>query len=163
MNKVLKKQKAWTIFELVIVIIVVMILFAAIYYAWPGKKINVVSTAHQLAADIRYLQNLSVTRNQRYRINFSASQYTLTELDGVTAVIHPATGSNIINLPNGITLSTSSVPNNYLVFDGKGVPYVDNGSPGTSLTLTATITLTTDDGNAAQVTVSPETGRVGVS
>lgn len=154
--------KAFTTTELIITIVIVGIMASVLTVAWPGDTMSLEAQAHQLANDMRYIQHLAITRNQRYRINFSTNQYSFTELNGTTAVNHPALGSNVVNLASGITLVTSNVPNGYLVFNGEGVPYADNSEPGTALASTASITLTAS-GETEIVTVTPETGMIVIS
>ncbi len=106
------------------------------------------------------MQSLAMTKEAKYRINFSSSQYTLTEENGTTAVPHPGgAGSHIITLPSGVSLSTSGLPNGYLVYNKNGIPYSDNGDPGTKLAGQATITLSGGGVNYS-VIIEPNTGKV---
>lgn len=153
-------QTGFTLLELVMVLMITALLGATLLVVWPSQKPNVEGSAQQLAGDLRYMQNLAMTMEQKYRVNFSSSQYTLTQQNGTTAVPHPGgSGSNVITLPSGITLATSGLPNGYIVYDKNGVPYTDNGDPGTQLGSQATITLS-GDGESYSVSVEPNTGTV---
>jgi hypothetical protein len=59
-----------------------------------------------------------------------------------------------------VSLSGYNPPltNNYVAFDGKGIPYTDVAA-STALAANATITLTSGS-NTRTVVISPQTGRV---
>jgi Tfp pilus assembly protein FimT len=153
------RQKGFTLVEIGIIIVLLGIIGIIVGTQFSEKSVNVTQQSKRLAADLRYMQNLAMTRNVRTRVNFSSSQYTLTELDGTTPIVHPGGPSNVVSMPSGVVLSTANLANNYIVFDGKGRPYTDNTDPGALLATTATITFTSG-GNTATVTIAPETGRV---
>ena len=124
-----------------------------------GKSVEVRAQADQLASDIRYVQSLSMTQGQRYRININvgSNSYQLATQAGA-AIAHPATGSTSpITLQGNVTLQSTT--NALIVFDGKGTPYSDAATPGTALAANAVVALTAS-GDTRTVTVSPETGRV---
>lgn len=158
--KLTKKQHAFTMIELIIIIAILAVFGVVIMTAWPSDQTTLRGQAKLLASDIRYIQHLSMTQNTRYRIDFSSTQYAMTTADGLTPVTHPGSDSNIISFSAGITLTTLGLPANYLVFDGRGIPYIDNSIPGTLLAATATLTLAATDGSTATILVSPETGKV---
>lgn len=152
-------SKAFTLIELVIVIVIVAIIAVIATIAWPGQAISASAQAERLASDIRYMQNLAMTKHERYRVNFpSSTQYTLTDDSGV-GVTHPSAGSSSINLESGMSLSTSGLPNNYIEFESNGRPYT---SPSTALSGTATITISTSN-SSDTVSIAPQTGKVSVS
>ena len=150
-----RAEQGWTLIELVVVIVLIATLALIIMMHWPGTGINLEAEAQQLASDIRYTQALAMTQGQRYRTNFTATDYGIATRTG-TAVPHPVTGTNTVALATGITLS-STFP--YLVFDGKGSPYTDTALPGTALTADAVLTVS-GGGNSITVRISPQTGRV---
>ena len=155
------KMSAFTIIELVIVIVILGIIGGVVFIRWPSDAVTVEAQAQQLVNDVRYIQFLAHTRNTSYRINFSTNQYSFTETDGVTAVNHPATENNVISLDTGIMISDSGLPKHFIVFNRKGVPYTDAGVT-TVLSSNATIKLTGSSGSKV-VTISPETGKVSLS
>lgn len=159
---ILNPIRGFTIIEFASIIVIIAIISAFAYTRWPGKGIELNAQAMQLAGDIRYIQELAMTQNQRYRINFASGQYSFTTLNGLTGIPHPATNNSIIVLQSGVALSTSGLPNGYLAFSSRGVPYINNTIPGTALSSNATITLTADSSIKA-ITITPETGHVTVS
>ena len=150
------RDKGFTLVELVTVLVIVAILSLMFVTQWRGLSVNLAAQADQLVSDIRYIQSLSMTRGQRYRINFSAGGYAFSNAAGTVPVPHPATAANSVPLAGGITLTSTHA---FLVFDGNGTPYVNSALPGTALAGDAVITLSAD-GESRTVRVSPQTGRV---
>jgi len=149
-------QQGFTLIELVATLIIVALLSIMAISRWSASSFNLPAQAEQLVADIRYTQTLSMTRGQRFRINFAADRYWLSNRDGSSNILHPASNQAESLLSNNITLSASHPS---LVFDGNGTPYSDATLPGTALNTNATITLTA--GSETQtLQISPETGRV---
>lgn len=150
-------QKGFTLVELAVIMVLVGIVIFVVTKD-PSKQIQVDSQAERLVSDLRFMQHLAMSENERTRVNFSSGQYTLTELNGSTGIDHPSLNINVVAMPSGVTLS-DDLPSGYVVFDGLGQPYVDNGSPGTALGSTATITFTSGS-DVETVTIAPETGRI---
>ena len=153
----IQKARGFTIIELVIVIILLAILAATVSMRMPGEGINLGAQAEQLASDVRYTQSLAMSRGQRFRINFTAGTYQITDAAGV-AQNHPSTGLTTAVSLGTTVLSAYNPPlnNSYLAFDSLGVPYTD---PTTALAALVTLTLTSS-GVAMSITVAPQTGRV---
>lgn len=121
------------------------------------QGITLSAVTAQLAANIRYTQSLAMSRGQRYRINFAANSYQITDMGGAP-VVQPVTASTAPISVAPATLSGYNPPltGDYVAFDGRGVPYVSATAP---LAGTATITLTWGT-DASSVVIAPETGRV---
>ena len=157
-------QRGFTLRELLVVMVLVGII-SAIALARMGNDPVLASTqADQLAGDIRYVQALAMTQGQRYRLNLSATGYTLTLADaGGTLVRHPVSGSTAqTNWNSGVTISLppTNLPNNLIAFDGRGIPYIDNVAT-IALAAASTATITLSKGGANQsITITPLTGRV---
>jgi type II secretory pathway pseudopilin PulG len=149
----------FTLVELVAIIVLVALLAFTAMPRLPGPSLDVDSQAEQLAAEIRYTQSLSMTRGDRYRINLTSASYQITDSGGVNPEVHPGTSSTNPVLLDGVALSGYNPPltNNYVAFDGRGMPYTD--VTGTALSANATITLN-GGGATRTVVISPETGRV---
>ena len=154
-------QRAFTLIELTIVIVVLLIL-AVVLPRYTSDEVNLDAQAQRLANDIRYAQSLTLSKNRRFRINFNANSYILTESDGSTAVTHPVTGGTTFTLDSGITLTSNltagtGATRGAILFIGKGTPY--DAIANTALSSDAQITLTLN-GMTKTVRVAPETGRV---
>jgi prepilin-type N-terminal cleavage/methylation domain-containing protein len=154
----MEKKLGFTLIELIIVIVVMVVLSAYAVARWPGNHINLNAQAQQLANQLRYTQSLAFSQNQRYRLNLTSTSYNITTT-GSTAVADPVTGSNATNLPSGITMTWSAeLPNALVAFDSKGSPYTDS-SATTLLANDATIRLT-QGSTTRTVLITPQTGRV---
>jgi MSHA pilin protein MshC len=152
----IRRAQGFTLVELVSILLLVAILSVVAIDQWQGSGVNLSAQADQLVNDLRYTQSLAMNRGQRYRINFAADHYWITDAGGTVTYTFPINGASQVTLNSGITLSTT---NSFLVFDGNGVPYTTTTSPGTPLSSNAVITLS-DDGETNTLTISPQTGRV---
>ena len=150
-------ERGFTIVELVAVIVLAAILAFSVVPRYLNQgAIDVTAKAEQLASDIRYTQSLAMTTGQRNRINLAAASYQITTSSG-TPLAHPATGSAAPISLGSVSLILANLPNSYVAFDAKGVPYTD--VTGTTLNSNASITVS-EGGSTRTVTVSPQTGRV---
>ena len=148
----------FSLLELVTVMLLVGIL--AVFAAprlFSVQSITLPTVAAQMISNIRYAQSLSMSQGQRYRVNFTATTYQITDMSGVP-IVQPVTASTAAISVSPATLSgyNLSLTNNYVAFDTKGTPFI---SATTALAGTATITLTSGS-DASNITVMPETGRV---
>ncbi|MDH5633386.1 MAG: prepilin-type N-terminal cleavage/methylation domain-containing protein [Gammaproteobacteria bacterium] len=150
--------RGFSIVELVLVIVIVSILAAGAGLLWPGSTMNLDAQARQLVSDIRYTQLLAMMRGERFRVEFSLNSYRITDRTGATVVANPKTGVAPVPLPPGMTLAPD---NPFIVYGGKGEPYVDSNVPGTPLAVVSVLTLT-HGSESRQVAIAPETGRVWV-
>ena len=150
--------RGFSLIELVTVLVIVGIL--AVFAAprlFTVQSITLPAVAAQLLANIRYTQSLAMSQGQRYRINFTATTYQITDMSGAP-IVQPVTASTAAISVSPATLSGYNPPltNNYVAFDTKGVPYT---SATAALAATATISLTSGS-DTSNITVVPETGRV---
>src|SRR5690242_19243011 len=116
---------AFTLIELIIVILIAAILSYIAVTRWPGTMINLNSQAQQLASDIRYTQTLAMSRATEYTLTVTSTSYSIST--GGTAVNNPVTGSASVTLGTGITITTppTNLPNSSITFNSLGTPYVD--------------------------------------
>jgi prepilin-type N-terminal cleavage/methylation domain-containing protein len=158
-------KRGYSLVELVIVILAIAVLAVIVIARWPDKSNELNGQSKQLASDLRYVQQLSMARNKPYRIQLNlVTGYRFFDDQG-NSVPHPAAnpGSTMINLGGGITLSGGGVV--YLVFDGKGVPYLSSviNQKGTKAVADLTLTLTPQVGTLSRnIIVQANTGYVSV-
>lgn len=157
------KRTAFTMLELVFVIVVIGILAVL---AMPSFQTNILQQAtEQVASHIRYAQHLAIVddkfsptdqnyQNKRWRFTMAGNDYSVT--DSALTAIDPLTGEDIsVDLEDAFnTTATDAV----IQFDHLGRPYNNAGL----LAANATITLTHDEGTAT-LTIHPETGYVEVT
>ena len=164
-------RKGFTLIELVMVIVLIGILAVI---AAP-KLGNITSTnagafTDKLRADVRYAQNLAMTRNARTRVNFSTTSYSvLSSPSGTcnpfTTDVDPATGG-----PYSVTLDTGSYAGialtlpamTCLEYDSLGQPYNCTGLGNVCSTNSGGMTVTVN-GNAVpagNITITAQTGAV---
>jgi Tfp pilus assembly protein FimT len=142
-----------------------VLVLIAIVAAFVAPKLGDVTTTKagafhdKLLADIRYAQNLAMSRNQRHRVYFNAAPapaigYAVT--DNVPAIVaDPAGGGNLsVTLNAGdYTGITVAAPYTFIEFDSLGRPYDNAGNPTAAAT---TITISP----SGSVTIAPQTGAV---
>jgi len=145
------------------VLVIVGIISAIALSRTESDPVMLSTQVDQLAGDIRYVQALAMTQGQRYRINLTATGYTLTLANaGGTLVPHPVTGSTAqTNWNSGVTvaLPPTNLPNSLVAFDGRGIPYTDNLAATALGAAPATITLS-KGGVSQSITITTQTGRV---
>ncbi|MDD5053660.1 MAG: type II secretion system protein [Sulfuricurvum sp.] len=172
------KRLAFTMMELIFVIIVIGLLAAL---AMPSfNRDTVGEAAEQLANHIRYAQHLAIVDDvyddanvnwfaNRWKLVTAGTSYSVYTdqnnngaVDAGEAAKDPLTKADIsaINLSKfGVTALTATT----LAFDNLGRPYTNlNSIYGGLATANVTITITAPEGTAT-ITVRPETGYVSVS
>lgn len=177
-------QKGFTLLELVVVMLVIAILSVFVTERLGNvTATNAAAFVKKLRADIRYAQNVAMTRNRRARVYFNGS--------GAAPVIAPAAGyavavdasgagdcSTFAAVANpdrsgelrvtlatgsftGITITTAPSPA-CLEFDSLGAPYNCIASPASCSVAAAGMTVTVPAAAASvnTVTVTAGTGAV---
>ena len=85
--------RGFSLLELVAVLVMVGVLAV---FAMPRlmttQSITLPAVKAQMVANIRYAQSLSMSRGQRYRVNFTASTYQITDMGGAP-IVQPSTAS----------------------------------------------------------------------
>lgn len=149
----------FSLVELVVIVLLLGILAAAVVPRFSSPPVTVGASADQMAADIRYVQALSMTRGARYCFYLgtltNGTSYALrTGSSCATTVTHPATGSSSPVSLGDITYSAVNLSTVYIEFDTKGQPTTISPSTGS-----AQITLS-GGGETRVVAVTGVTGRV---
>ena len=171
-------RKGFTLIELVMVLVLVSIIAVVVVLRLP----NVTSTkagafVDKLRVDIRYAQNLAMTRNTRSRVRFNGngtappSGYavvtsTTSTCTSFIAATDPAVGSALtVSLGTGDYANISIVPSmNCLEYDSLGRPYNCTTAPAPAACSTTlngmTITVQANAATVGTLTVSSQTGAV---
>jgi prepilin-type N-terminal cleavage/methylation domain-containing protein len=168
-------RTGFTLIELVMVIVLIGILVA---YAAP-KLLDMTTTkagsfVDKLRVDIRFAQNLAMTRNLRSRVYFNgtggapASGYAVVSSTTSTcsAFTNPFIGGPLtVTLGSGDYANISIVPSmNCLEYDSLGRPYNCTIAPAPAACSTTLIGMAiTVQANAAPVgtvTITPQTGAI---
>ena len=151
------RTHGFSLIELVLVIVLLSIVATTASLRMGNSNTSLGAQAEQLASDIRYTQSLSQTRGQRHCISFTASSYTITNNNCVTAVALPSSPNPVL-LAGNITLAWT---NNLITFSALGRPFTDAAAT-TALGPAAAVLTLSAGGDTLTVTVTPETGRVTV-
>ena len=176
-------KRAFTLLELVFVIVVVGVLAAVII---PSTKTNPVrEAAIQLVSHIRYTQHLAMvddkfdaTNNNwyknRWQIHFTGNEYEIVSNNNTTFAADPMNSdANLSGIDLGADYSTTidltQCANQTIIsFDHLGRPmvgsltattsaYTVSGTPGQLLTAACNINLT-NSGETVTIRIEPETG-----
>jgi prepilin-type N-terminal cleavage/methylation domain-containing protein len=166
-NDIAMNTKGFTLIELVMVMVLIGILAAIIVPRMPSVTgTKSMAFADKLRADIRYAQDLAMTRGARARVDFSvANQYSVlssqTGTCSFTTTFDPSTGGPFLVTVNtgnyaGITLTRSI---NCLEYNSLGIPYDCSGVSVNACSSTLSgmlITIST----GGTVSVASQTGAV---
>src|SRR4030067_1775492 len=166
----MKNQHGFTLIELVIIIVLLAIIAAvAIPMMGDETSMKAAATAEKLKSDIRYAQELAMTRNRRTRVDFNGG---LAPAQGYAVAIDNSVSANcssfaVVADPSGrgnlsVTLNTGGyrgiqVSANCLEYNSLGQPYTcgagvcSNTASGSSITVSP---------GGYTITVSAETGAV---
>lgn len=147
-------HKGFTLIELVMIIMLIGIL-AVVAAPKLGDMAGMKAGAFvdKLEADIRYAQNLAMTRNNRHRVYFNAAPapapdgYAVTDNAGTVV----AGMSVVLNTGDYAGIKVTSAPT-YVEFDSLGRPY----NPAGNLTA-ADVTISV---GSLSITIKPQTGAV---
>ncbi len=142
------------------VIVIASTLFLALDLDFADEAIDLEIAAERLVNDIRFVQSRAMQRNDRFRINFTANGYRLSDRTDSTPVLLPGSGVDTVALKVTQSLAVNAaIANNFIVFDGLGQPYTTDAIPGTLLATEAVITLSMG-AETFDISIVPETGSV---
>ncbi len=147
----------FSLIELVMVMGILLALAIPIYFRWSSGAITLYSQAQLLANDIRYVQNLSMTKHQRFSlVKTSATTYQIQDATG--NIVEDFLGREVITLTSGVTFGAFQTITNGITFSSEGVPY-DDSTDSLPLVATAVMPLLLGS-HRIDVTITPETGMV---
>lgn len=156
-------RRGFTLIELVMVIVIIAVL--AVVVSFSSGSIRLVGAANKLMFDLRYAQQLAISRQVRCGVSFnpSGNSYFVYIGDTGTLATDPHTGSNLsIDFDtdsdyDGISLSSTNF-GNQVSFDAAGAPY--NSTP---VLLSSQGIITLQQGSSSQtVTIEANTGEIKV-
>ncbi len=174
-------RKGFTLIELVMVLVLIGII--AVFAAPRLGNVtatNAAAFAEKLRADIRYAQNLAMTRGKRTRVYFNgtgpapvmapAQGYTIGidnsgtgNCSAFVLASDPAGGGNMLVTLNagnfaGITIPAPSIT--CLEYDSIGRPYTCGAGACSKVPLAATMTADVNGDTTMRVSVTMQTGAV---
>ena len=156
------KQLGFSLFELVVVMVVVAILSAIVFVMWPGKAPALKAQSIQLAHDLRYARHYAITQEISTKISFNTASKQYSLINSITSgsITLPGSNQNTANLDSSFTMNLTNLPNSFIIFDQDGLPY--NATSGSALTSNAIISLTTA-GKTELVTINAHSGAVSIN
>ncbi len=162
-------RKAFSLIELVMVIVVLGILAVAIITASTSKgSIRLHAACQRVASDLRYVQQMAIAQQVRFGISFDPpdESYIGYRINTSNRISDPHTRGDLeiefdeMSQYNDIRILSTNFSGNDIEFDSLGAPY--NGS-GVALSSRGIITLETADGEYSKtVTIEPDTGKVSI-
>jgi prepilin-type N-terminal cleavage/methylation domain-containing protein len=154
----------FTIIELIMVIVIIGILAVVAMPRFDSfNEIKLHSAVKKVISDIRYTQQLAISRHTDYRVSFSGNTYDVRRVSDSVYATSPFTRGNLtVNFNTdtqykGITISNPNFAGTTgLRFNWQGNPM---GSTGTNLATAGQVTFSYQ-GNSLTVSVEPGTGKV---
>lgn len=160
---IFKKQKGYTLVELILTIAVMGIL-AGIATPLIGNSNDAMSldgVSKKIESELRYAQSLATTTSDSY--GFDATGQTTYQVykyeNGVKTVVdsphdHQPLSYDMADKYPGVNFVADSFPTYTVIFDETGKPTTGGGT---------TITLTTQDGDTKTITISSGTGNININ
>lgn len=135
------KNKGFTLIELVIIFSVIAIIIGVSVFAIKALRptLQLSAAARDMLTNLRYTQQISVTEQDKYCIQFSVSGSTYNIFKCGGTVI-----SSTKNLPPGITIKSVTFTNNTTEYNPYG-----------AVKESGTIILENSDGKEKQIDIAP--------
>lgn len=160
MALLMKKNRGFTLFELVIVIIILAIIAIIPRLRWSESTLNLDTQTVTFIINLRYAQSLSMSRNERCRLKITLpDSYDLQDSHAAHLSIPAMNSTDTATLNNNISFGTLTNITDTIIFDSKGVPYSDL-NPETPISDFITIVLQNNSVQTRAVKVTPYTGKV---
>ena len=154
MNITFKKNRGFTMLEVIVVLIILGIITAFVVSRSTNISAELSSETGIIKTHLRYAQCMALANDiYSWRITLSSGSpdyYTLSKINK-----SDSTETNPINLPNEDS-PTHTLPSGISITSGLGTVTFDEwGSPGTT---TQSITLSDGAGNSETITITKNTG-----
>lgn len=157
-----QKKNAFTLIELVMIIIIISILAVVVIFSIPTSP-KLSGVANKLMSDLRYAQQLSISRGGTSGVSFDPlnNSYFVYIGDTSTKATDPHTHAELLidydtdSNYEGVILSSTNF-GDQISFDYLGTPY---DSTDTALSSPGTVTLEYGP-DTQDVTIEPNTGGV---
>lgn len=120
LKKLLNNENGFTIFEVLVVMIIVGILIAVAVptYTTTIRNMKMNTALTQIVSDLRQMQARSMAKGQQHGIKFTNESNTYeTITDGYTA-----NTIEVMNLPEGMSVMYALFPSNTIYFERSGAP-----------------------------------------
>ncbi len=155
--EICKKESGFSLIELLVVMIILTTISTVVYVSWSESAAELDEQTTLFINDLRYAQTLSLAKNERCKLIISSSSYQIQDSNN-----NPQTIPSITNgqLTNNISFQAPTPLPYTIIFDGKGVPYINLPNPATKLQTQLIITLQNSSGATRNVYIAPYTGKI---
>lgn len=160
MHKHFSRRSGFTMLELIVVLVIMSIMIVGLIHYDTSGDMMTHNDAHQLAADIRYAQSLSMTHADNYSVlitDAGGGNWEYQIMLDTTPQTNPTTGKTDPVLLQSDVAFSAEIAAGEITFDGRGVPY---GDADLLLTTDATITLSHPDEEDQVIEITPNVGHV---
>ncbi len=168
--KLFPNHRGFTLIETIVVMVVIVILAAVVVVRNPFNDIKIYGATRKVAADIRYVQKLSISNQTRAGITFNANGYTvysnivtLTQARSSGDSCSTDASNNFVvdftqgRCSNYKNVRIAALPStNPIAFNSIGTP-VDSGG---AIAVNQIITLSLSGASSQSITIEAGTGRV---
>lgn len=152
-------RKGFSLLELIIVLVIISLLTICLAFKWSRDSVVLDAQAELLMTDLRYAQNLAMTKHQKFSlVKISSSSYQIQ--DDLRQPVLNSLNQETRFLAKGISFGDFQLINNRIIFNSEGVPYSDEVE-SKPISIIAKIPLVLKN-RTVYVNINPETGMVGL-